>query len=259
MKRNIFIVYLTVLSSCFVYSIDFEKIERYVDKTPVSKTKSTRDLSNYLTKPFDHENEKFAAIYFWVAKNIDYDVKSRYETPLYSTVEEIVHEVMRKKKGVCQHYSELFNELSKLAGLTSYVVNGYGKEFGKVMNLAHAWNVIRVNGAYYFVDATWGAGHINQEGKYERNFSLEYFMVKPEVFIDDHISFDPMWQLLKRPLYFEEFENGFDYTVKRPIFNYVDTIEQYFLLSPIEQIKSKIRRIEQNGQANRLVKFELDY
>lgn len=243
----------------YSYSIDFKKIEKHVANTPISKTKNTRVLSAYLTNAFEQEDEKFAAVYFWVAKNIYYDVKSRYESPVYKTVEEITDEVMKKKKGVCQHYSELFNELSRLAGLTSYVVNGYGKEFGKVMDLAHAWNVIRVNGTYYFVDATWGAGHINQKGKYEQNFSLSYFMVKPDVFIQDHISFDPMWQLLKRPLYFEEFENGINHAISRPIFNYVDTINSYLSLSPIEQVKSTIRRIEQNGKANKLVKFELAY
>ncbi len=259
MKRFIFLCSIVSTTLFNSYSIDFKKIEQHVANTPASKTKNTQILSAYLTKAFDQEDEKFAAIYFWVAKNIDYDVKNRYESPVYRTVQEITLEVMKSKKGVCQHYSELFNELSCLAGLTSYVVNGYGKEFGKVMNLAHAWNVIRVNGTYYFVDATWGAGHINQEGKYERNFDLKYFMVKPKDFIDDHISFDPMWQLLKRPLYFEEFENGFDYNISRPVFNYVDTISMYFRLSQIEQIKSKIRRIEQNGHANELVRFELEY
>ncbi len=259
MKRFIFLCCFVSITLSYSYSIDFKKVEKHVANTPASKTKNTQILSAYLTGVFEQEEEKFAAIYFWVAKNIDYDVKNRYESPVYLTVQEITLEVMKSKKGVCQHYSELFNELSRLAGLTSYVVNGYGQEFGKVMNLAHAWNVIRVNGTYYLVDATWGAGHINQEGKYERDFSLKYFMVKPEDFIDDHISFDPMWQLLKRPLYFEEFENGLNYSISRPVFNYVDTISLYLSLSPIEQIKSRIRRIEQNGQANKLVKFELDY
>ena len=253
------ILYFLIAYSSLIYAIDFERIEKYVDNTPVSKTKNTKVLSEYLTANFQQDDEKFAAIYFWIAKNIDYDVKSRYDAPVYRSVAEITAEVMRRKKGVCQHYSELFNELSDLAGLESYVVNGYGKEYGKVMNLAHAWNVIKVEGEFYFVDATWGSGHINPEGKYVRDFSLEYFMVTPEKFIDDHISFDPMWQLLKRPLFFEEFEYGINYNTSRPEFNFKDSINYYFTLSPIAQIKSKIRRIEQNGQANKLVEFELDY
>jgi hypothetical protein len=258
MKRYLILSFL-IAYSFLIYAIDFKKIEKHVDNTPVSKTKNTIVLSEYLTADFQQDDEKFAAIYFWIAKNIDYDVKSRYETTVYKNVDEIVVEVMKKKKGVCQHFSELFNELSKLAGLESYVVNGYGKEYGKVMNLAHAWNVVKVEGEFYFVDATWGAGHINPEGKYERDFSLEYFMVTPEKFIDDHISFDPMWQLLRRPLFFEEFEYGINYNISRPDFNFKDSIKYYFTLSLIDRIKSKIRRIEQNGQANKLVKFELDY
>ena len=243
----------------YIHAIDFKKIEKHVDNTPASKTKNTKDLSEYLTREFVNDDEKYAAIYFWVAKNIDYDVRSRYATPVYHNIREIIDEVMRRKKGVCQHYSELFNELCRLSGLKSFVVNGYGKEYGKVMNLAHAWNVIIIEGEYYFVDATWGAGHINAEGKYERDFSLEYFMVKPEKFIDDHISFDPMWQLLKRPLYFQEFETGIDNRIVRPEFHFKDSIDNYLRQSPIEQLRSSIRRIENNGIANKLVKFELDY
>ena len=258
--RYILILFCFGFSGVFnIYSIDFKKIEKHVDNTPVSKTKNTKDLSKYLTGKFKNNDEKYAAIYFWVAKNIDYDVKNRYASPVYKSISEIVNEVMRRKKGVCQHYSELFNELCRLSGLSSFVVRGYGKDFGKVMDLAHAWNVIIIDGEYYFVDATWGAGHINAEGKYERDFSLEYFMVKPEKFIDDHISFDPMWQLLKRPLYFQEFEKGIDNRIVRPEFHFKDSIENYLRQSPIDQLKNSIRRIENNGTANKLVKFELKY
>ena len=255
---------ITFLTIMLVYllnvqAIDFKKIEEHVDKTPVSKTHDVKLLSDYLTHKFKRQDEKFAAIYFWIAKNIDYDVKNRYSNPVYKDIKEIIAEVMKSKKGVCQHYSELFHELSRLAGLTSFVVNGYGKEFGKVMNLAHAWNVVRVDGNYYLIDATWGAGHINPQGKYVRDFSLEYFMVKPKDFINDHISFDPMWQLLERPLFYEEFENGINYQRSRPKFHYADTIAHYSKQAKIQQVKSTIRRIEQNGKANALVKFELDF
>lgn len=252
-------LYILLVYSSLVYAIDFKKIEKHVENTPVSKTKNINLLSEYLTSGFQFEDEKFAAIYFWIAKNIDYDVNSRYKSPVYKTVSYIVYEIMKKRKGVCQHYSELFAELSKLAGLESYVVNGYGKENGKIMDLAHAWNVIKVEGEFYFVDVTWGAGHINSEGKYVRDFSLSYFMVAPEKFIDEHIPFDPMWQLLKRPLFYEEFDEGINYSVSRAEFNFKDSISYYIALPKLAQLKCKIRRMEQNGRANELVKFALQY
>ena len=72
MKQFIIILISVVFIQTYSFSIDFEKIGNHVKNTPKSVTKSTTDLSKYLVKPFNKDAEKFAAIYFWVAKNITY-------------------------------------------------------------------------------------------------------------------------------------------------------------------------------------------
>ncbi|MEN8120457.1 MAG: transglutaminase domain-containing protein [Bacteroidota bacterium] len=244
------------LSSIHIQSIDYKKIEKHVENTPQSITKSTTALSKYLTDPFDKEDERFAAIYFWIGKNIKYDVSQRNSNRKYFSTKEFINEVMKYKKGVCQHYSELFKELSILAGLESHVISGYGKTDGNISGLAHAWNAIKVNENWYFVDATWGAGYVSH-GIYKYDFRLKYFMVKPEKFVEDHMPFDPMWQLLKFPFKYEEFDLGTKKSTHHNEFFYEDSIKNYLKLPEIEQIQARIRRIDSNGKKNILVKNEI--
>ncbi len=254
--KNLAIIFLLFPYSIHLCAIDFKKIEEHVNNTPYESTKSTRALSTYLTNTFKNEDEKFAAIYFWVGKNIKYDVKQMYKSRKYFSTKELVDEVLKYKKGVCQHYSELFNELSLLAGLKSYVLTGYGKEHGKVMNLAHAWNAIKIGNNWHFVDVTWGSGYI-QNNQFKQDFKIKYFMVTPEKFINDHIPFDPMWQLLPYPIKYEEFDNDQKESINQKEFFYTDTINHFVHLSEIQQIQAKIRRINSNGRKNSLIINEL--
>lgn len=255
-KKLLTLFFLFALNN--IYSIDFKKIEKHVNNTPNASTKSTIELSKYLTSAFEHEDEKFAAIYFWVGKNIRYDVSQMNSDRKYFSTKELVNEVLRYKKGVCQHYSELINDLSRLANLKSYVVTGYGKERGKVMKLAHAWNAIKIKNNWYFIDATWGSGYINQ-GKYKRDFQLKYFMVEPDKFIADHMPFDLMWQLLEFPIKYDEFNYGKKNNEGQKKFMYNDSIKIHFKRSEIERKTDRIRRIQSNGQRNKLVITELKH
>ena len=138
----------------------------------------------------------------------------------------------------------------------TYVISGYGKTDGNISDLAHAWNAIKVNGNWYFVDATWGAGYVFN-GKYKYDFRLKYFMVKPEKFIEDHMPFDPMWQLLKFPFKYEEFDLIKKKSTTHNEFFYEDSIQNYLKLPEIEQIQARIRRINSNGKKNILVRNEI--
>jgi len=120
-KKLIFIFSLLISQNLF--SIDFKKIEEHVNSTPYSSTKSTVELSKYLTGIFEQDDEKFAAIYFWIGKNIRYDVSQMNSGRKYFSTKELINEILSHKKGVCQHYSELFHELSRLAFCTIFTAN----------------------------------------------------------------------------------------------------------------------------------------
>jgi len=257
MKKSIIIIIISVffIQTC-AFSIDIDKIKKHVKNTPTSVTKSMPKLSSYLVKPFKNEDEKFAAIYFWIAKNISYAVDLRDAGVTYKNNNELLDYVLKHKRGVCQHYSELFTELSRLAGLESYVIEGYAKEFGKVMKLAHAWNAVRIKKEWYFIDVTWGSGYVNKN-KFIKKFDFKYFMVKPDVSIKDHIAFDPIWQLLEVPYRYEEFKLGKLKNNSNKKLDFNVAIKKHLALNLKQQVKNKIKRINANGEKNRLVQNEL--
>ena len=124
------------------------------------------------------------------------------------------------------------------------------------MNLAHAWNAIKIGNIWHFVDVTWGSGYL-QNNQFKKDFKIKYFMVTPEKFINDHIPFDPMWQLLTYPIKYEEFDKDIKNSIAQKEFFYTDTINHFIQLSEIQQYQAKIRRINSNGRKNNLVINEL--
>ncbi len=235
--------------------IDYERIVKYVNQTPNSVVNSTFKLSNYLTLPFNTDIEKLASIYYWVAKNIRYDDKLAKNPKLYIETKEVVDDVMKSKSGVCQHYAVLFAELSRLAGLKAYVVEGYTMDKGKIADVSHAWNLVNVSGDWSFVDATWANAIIKSKTK--KGFPQTYFMVKPEENIKTHMPFDPIWQILSSPIKYDEFDAG-KFNLVSGNFSYNDSIGEYLMMSSIGQYRATIGRMQNNGTFNKLIKKEFE-
>ncbi len=245
----------TLLDKSEAQDIDYVSVVKHVSQTPSSVTDNTTQLSNYLTAPFNTEKEKLASIYFWVAKNIRYDDELAKSPRLYLEIREVVDEVMKSKSGVCQHYAELYAELSRLAGLQVFVVDGYTLEYGKIADVSHAWNIVKLSGNWYFIDATWANAVIKSTSK--KTFPQTYFMVTPEESIETHMPFDPIWQILSFPINYDQFDSGkFDLT--NGDFSYKDSIALYLMQSSIDQQRESIRRMQNNGTFNKLIKREFE-
>jgi hypothetical protein len=80
-----------------------------------------------------------------------------------------------------------------------------GKNFSAPSN--HAWNGVKINGSWYLIDSTWGAGYVSGDKKYVQRFDDHFFMTPPFQFIYDHFPEDARWQLLVVPVSKQVFEN----------------------------------------------------
>ena len=82
------------------------------------------------------------------------------------------------KQSVCAGYARAFQYLCKKAGLKCTTVRGQTNE-------SHAWNLVELNGQYYWVDVTWG-DPTTDDGS--QKLVYYYFMVTDELLFRTHIS-----------------------------------------------------------------------
>jgi transglutaminase/protease-like cytokinesis protein 3 len=195
------------IPSRFSNRIDYEAIDKHVHSTPKSARNSVEELAEYLTAPADNNWEKVRAIFKWITENISYDLNSDYYGDGRAS------SVLQHGSSVCGGYSNLFEALTDAAGLESKTIDGYskGRGYRPCSELAgppdHAWNAVKLDGNWYLVDCTWGAGHVDQRGEYIREFDEHYFLTPPEEFIYDHFPSDENWQLLDDPIDLSTYEN----------------------------------------------------
>ena len=88
----------------------------------------------------------------WVKKNVTYDLRYTGRNEMEAT------EILKKKIGVCHHFTKLFNALMYSLGYKVIYVSGYAldkKDFYDKAD-AHAWSLIKIDGKWLPFDATWG-------------------------------------------------------------------------------------------------------
>lgn len=193
---------------------DFAKVDAQARSTPFPKGQDTRALAQALSEGCATEKEKVRAYFVWIANNIKYDIKS-FENrgsadPQEQQDKQLPQRVLRTKKAVCAGYSNLLLALCEASGIKALRADGITKDYrGTVSRAGHAWCLVRADGVWGFIDATWGAGDVDlDKGKYHEHFKEIYFFPAPEVFIADHFPYDPLFQMLPAPLTLEQFKQA---------------------------------------------------
>ncbi len=209
-----------------VYSSTPCKIKR----VPYFKSRDVATLTAYLTKNLSTDEDKLCAIYTWVITHIKYNyVKAAIGD--YSKNE--VNNILKKRRAICQGYSDLINEMCKEAGISSVGVPGYVKTYETDLADSfyvseHIWNAVYLDGEWKLLDATWDAGYVKVVGKtfwgtvkwiftlghlppyrYKPRFvpapRYNYFLKSGNYFSADHLASVPYWQLLAPPITIDSF------------------------------------------------------
>ena len=106
-------------------------------------------LSGISSSASDYEVAK--KIYDYICRNVKYDYAGASDSS--NIICHSAYSAAVLKKSVCQGYSLLYYRAALKAGLDTRIIVGYNKYGG-----GHAWNIVKVNGKYYYLDSTWDAG-----------------------------------------------------------------------------------------------------
>ena len=158
---------------------------------------SVEELAKILTPLASTEAEKARLVYAWITQHIAYDVEAlkrdRRELDLSTTG------VLTSRMTICSGYANLYQSLAKAMGLKSVIVEGYAKGpsylVGQDNEVNHAWNGVKIDGTWYLLDATWGAGAIEND-QFVAKFNPYYFATPPDQLIYSHFPAESQWQLL---------------------------------------------------------------
>jgi transglutaminase-like putative cysteine protease len=133
-----------------------------------------KDIISSVTNSSMSELEKELAIHEYVVKNTAYDfdnyINERVPEDSYTAYGTLIN-----GKAVCQGYADTMKLLLNLAGIEAQVVVGYAGE-------PHAWNMVKIDGEYYHLDATWD-DPVPDAGNKVR---YTYFNVSDEQISKDH-------------------------------------------------------------------------
>jgi len=205
---------LLFLCTCVrAQNIDWNRFEPIVEV----RAATPKELAEKVTAEFTADKDKAAALYYWMTQNVAYDTKlytqiagqKRSKPKAYSPAEvKAIYEgrvinTLKRRKGVCEGYSRLYQRLAEHAGLVCEMITGNAR--GDIMTpgslgIGHAWNAVKIDGEWELLDCTWGAGTVNGKMKFVRKFKSAYFMPRPESLSYNHFPKEEKWQLLEEPI-----------------------------------------------------------
>lgn len=102
----------------------------------MNKAKQVANSNNY-----GSDYDKIKRVYKWLCDNVEYD---------YSYSDGSIYDALIGGKSVCSGYAGAFQVIMDALGIECYINEG------KANGEDHAWNIVKLDGKYYFVDVTWG-------------------------------------------------------------------------------------------------------
>jgi hypothetical protein len=209
---------------------------------PRDQTNTSEDISAFINKHLNTDEQKVRAIYTWLTRNIQYDKNSLHRVILDEDNDQRVSFALKRKRGVCENFAAIFTDLCNKSGIASFVIEGYTKQGGSMDRSAHAWCAAFMNGNWFLYDPTWDAGFV-RNGNFQSFIQTNYFQISPIEFIRTHIPFDPMWQFLNPVVSYASFSRNRVESAPA-VFNFKDSINNYIKSDSLSRYLGSFSRIK---------------
>ena len=251
-----------LLISTATFSQNFEKVDAKVLQYP--RFSRVEDLAHKIENDFSSDLNKVRAAFFWLTKNIRYNLQEYYNPrqrkyqfrykseeekaqKLQAIKDQLVNNAFRTKMGVCEEYAQSFKKICDLLNIDSQVIKGNvrsnANEIGQIESSTnHAWNAVKINGYWIILDATWAAGY-EYNGRWIRKFNNYFFNMPKDKIFKTHLPEDQLWVLRFGRMNIQEFYN-------QPIYS------QTFLSLKAELISPKTGVINLKSSEDIQLKFK---
>lgn len=164
---------------------DQEEYIRFSATYSMSENEAARcqsRIDEYMAECFQNlpegdDYDKIRYLYEYLIRHTEYDLEAPENQNICS--------VFLYGRSVCQGYAKAFQYLCMRAGIEASLVTGRIRESG----YGHAWNFVRSDGAYYYVDTTWGDASYTMEGANapgSPDVNYEYLCVTTEQIAKTH-------------------------------------------------------------------------
>ncbi len=210
-------ILLFSLISCFSAGNSYSQIGDVINTRIASKKTTrvkkgtridTRPLAKQITKNSRTDFEKAQAIFLWIASTIEYDNELRTDVTLqksiYTSEENVLKNVLKRKKALCGGYAFLYKELCEQVGIESWVIHGYSKKYyytSTRKQVDHTWNAVKINGKWRLLDLT-----LARSQRKNNKPNLYWFNTDPSYFIKTHYPENIQWTLIRNPISKRKFE-----------------------------------------------------
>lgn len=159
--------------------------------------KIDKQVKKYLKgiKPDATDYEKVRYIYQKLIKKVDYNLEAKNNQNIIS--------VFIGKETVCQGYASAMQYLLEQVDIPCVIITG------KAKGGPHAWNLVQLDGEWYYVDATWGNSKYHDEEQNDVKYvEYDYLNITTEEMLQDHhpqVKFDlPECTSIKDNYYVQE-------------------------------------------------------
>lgn len=247
-------------------------LERYND------TPETARIATELTKDIEDDSMKVLRIYEWIVKNINYDSVRASQLGINNIVNygnaEIIDynkiksphtcsDILKQRKTVCIGYAYLFVGMCSSLNIPCEVIKGFGRSGEEIVKFPnHAWVAFKISNNWYLADPTWDSNIFAMGLQNLRRFSFTFLMQEPAEFIKTHLPLDPLWQLNKNIINFENWYNhkydslGIN---NSEIFIYQDSLSKYEKSSTEIRFLSSLKRISKIKEVSYMADIEYIY
>ena len=169
--------YNTYTNNGEVIGLEFEpKYSMTEEQKDVYQAKIDAVVNDWLSGISQSASDYDKALYVFetLIKNVDYDKDSIENQNILS--------VFIYKSTVCQGYADAAWYLLEQLGIKSTIITGTAN------NESHAWNLVYLDDAYYYMDVTWGnSKYLDSNNDTSGRINYAYFAMTTEEISQNHV------------------------------------------------------------------------